>query len=218
VEKFKYFRLEFTRAEEQNKEIDSSICKANAVPREVYRSVLTKRELSNIAKLSVFKSVFVPIFTYGYVSYVMTERRLSQLQAAKIGFLRKVHSVALRDKVHSCKIECQAPSPNREIPAIRCFGHVIKMSQERMSRKVLLVTSTGKRPRGRRKTRWINHISEHCLVPSCCEDSRTIWDCWKSWGISRLVHRNVIPMGWDITHSYFPWDSSHVIATSLRQS
>jgi len=26
------------------------------------------------------------------------------------------------------------------------------------------------------------------------------------------------PMGWDSTHLYFPWDSSHVIATSLRQS
>jgi len=37
--------------------------KANAVLHEFYRSVVTKRELSNTVKLSVFKSVFVPIFT-----------------------------------------------------------------------------------------------------------------------------------------------------------
>jgi len=44
-----------------NEEIDTRIGNANAVLRELYRSVITKRELSNTTKLSVFKSVFVPI-------------------------------------------------------------------------------------------------------------------------------------------------------------
>ena len=33
-----------------------------------------KRELSKKAKLSIFKQVFVAILTYGYESWVMTER------------------------------------------------------------------------------------------------------------------------------------------------
>jgi len=41
----------------RNKEIDTRIDKANAILPEVYRSVATKRKLSNIAKLSMFKSV-----------------------------------------------------------------------------------------------------------------------------------------------------------------
>ena len=49
----------------------------NAVLRELYRSVVTKRELSNTAELSVFKSVFVPILTYGDESWVMTEKIIS---------------------------------------------------------------------------------------------------------------------------------------------
>jgi len=44
---------------------------------ELYRSVVTKRELSNTAKLSVFKSIFVPTVTCGHESWVMTERALS---------------------------------------------------------------------------------------------------------------------------------------------
>jgi len=40
--------------------------------RKLYCSVVTKQELSNTAKLSVFKLVFVPILTYGYESWVMT--------------------------------------------------------------------------------------------------------------------------------------------------
>ena len=41
--------------------------------------VVTKRELSNPAKLSVFKSVFVPILTYGHESWFMTENISSQV-------------------------------------------------------------------------------------------------------------------------------------------
>jgi len=49
--------------------------KANALLRALHRSVVTKREISKTAKLSVFKSVFVPIITYGHESLVMTERK-----------------------------------------------------------------------------------------------------------------------------------------------
>jgi len=58
-------------------------------------ALLTKREPSNTAKLSVFTSVFVPILTYGYghESWVMAQRILTQVQAPKMGFLRRVHGV-----------------------------------------------------------------------------------------------------------------------------
>jgi len=83
----------FTSGGRRSEEIDTRVGKANAVLREFYRSVVKKRELSNTAKLSVFKSVFVPILTYGHESWVMTERILTQVQAPKVGFLRRVHGV-----------------------------------------------------------------------------------------------------------------------------
>jgi len=51
--------------------------------------VVTKRELYN-AKQSVFKSVFHPILSYGLESWAMTEEVLSQVQAADMGFFRRV--------------------------------------------------------------------------------------------------------------------------------
>jgi len=59
--------------------------------RELYRYVFTKWEFSNAAKPSVFKSVFVPIHTYGHESWVMTERISSQVQAEEMGLLRRDH-------------------------------------------------------------------------------------------------------------------------------
>jgi len=52
----------------------------------LYLSVVTKQELSNTAKLSVFKSVFVPIPTYGHESWIMAERILSQPEVAEMDF------------------------------------------------------------------------------------------------------------------------------------
>jgi len=98
VEKFKFLGVVFTSDGRRSEEIDTRIGKTNAVQRELYRSMVTKRELSNTAKLSVFQSVFVPILAYGHESWVMIEKILSQVQAAEIGFLRMVHIVTFRDK------------------------------------------------------------------------------------------------------------------------
>ena len=62
--KFKYGGVIFARDGRWSEEIDTRTGKANAVLCELYRSVVTKRELSNTAKLSAFKSVFVLILTY----------------------------------------------------------------------------------------------------------------------------------------------------------
>ena len=61
VETFKYLGVVFTRNESRNKGIDTRICKAKAVLRKLYCSVVTKRELSKNAKLSDSKSVFVAV-------------------------------------------------------------------------------------------------------------------------------------------------------------
>ena len=93
VEKFKYLGVVFTSGGRRSEEIDIRVGKANAVLREFYWSVVRKRELSNTAKLSVFKSVVVPILTYGHAFWVMTERISTQVQAPNMGFLRRVHGV-----------------------------------------------------------------------------------------------------------------------------
>ena len=80
-----------------------------------------KTSVCNHRKSYRFKPIFVPIFTYGHEYCVMTERVLSQVQEAKMGFLGRVHVVTLRDKVRNCKIRTAlnmaTSPPNREILA-----------------------------------------------------------------------------------------------------
>ena len=63
VETFKYLEVVFTSDRRQSAKVDIRVVKVNVVWRELYRSVVTKRELSNTAKLSVFKSFSVPILS-----------------------------------------------------------------------------------------------------------------------------------------------------------
>ena len=83
VEKFKCIVVVFTSGGRRSDEADGWIAKDSAVLHELYRSVVTKRE-SSTAKLSVFKSVFLPILIYDLEYWVMTE--ISQVQMADRDF------------------------------------------------------------------------------------------------------------------------------------
>ena len=72
--------------------------------RALHYSVAMKQKLSKTENLSVFKTIFVPILTYGHKAWVMTERMRSQVQASEIRFLRRIEEVTLFNKVRSSEI------------------------------------------------------------------------------------------------------------------
>ncbi|KAI3352448.1 hypothetical protein L3Q82_005402 [Scortum barcoo] len=80
VEEFKYLGVLFTSEGKMEREIDRRIGAASAaVMRSVYRTVVVKKELSRKAKLSIYRSIYVPTLTYGHELWVMTERTRSQI-------------------------------------------------------------------------------------------------------------------------------------------
>jgi len=60
------------RKVEQGDTVDTLVAKANEGLLELYCSVAAKQELSNTAKLSVLKSFFITIRSYGHHFWVMT--------------------------------------------------------------------------------------------------------------------------------------------------
>ncbi|CAM1299744.1 Uncharacterised protein r2_g968 [Pycnogonum litorale] len=108
VDKFKYLGVVFTSDGRQDIELNTRIAAAGAVMRQLQRSVLLRRELGVKAKLAVFKSVFVPIVTYGHEPWVMTERTRSRIRAAEMAFirriLRRISGLTMLDRVRSSEI------------------------------------------------------------------------------------------------------------------
>jgi len=121
--------------------------------------------------LLVFKSVLVLILTYGHERWVMTERILSKVEAAEMRFLRRVHSVTLRDKVLSCEVlKTLNVEPLLQVESYVWLSATMiwlfdqNVPGEIGARHVLLATPKGTRPIGRPRTRvaWL-HLRP-CLV------------------------------------------------------
>ena len=130
----------------------------------LYHSVVMKRELSVKAKLAIFRSIFVPILTYGHESWVMTEKTRSQIQATEMRFLRRIKGVTLLDKVPNSKIQeslnVESLLLRIERSQLRWLGHVSRIPQERLPQQALLAKPDGKRPVGRLRKSWMNHVED----------------------------------------------------------
>ncbi|TWW59885.1 hypothetical protein D4764_06G0014150 [Takifugu flavidus] len=69
-----------------------------------YLGILFARDeggLSRKAKLTIYRSIYVPILTYGHQRWVMTKRMRLRIQAAEMSFLHRVAGLNLRDRVRS---------------------------------------------------------------------------------------------------------------------
>ena len=132
MKEFKYLGVLFASEGTMEREIGRRIGAAGAVLRSLYRTVVTKRELSRKAKLSIYRSIFVPILTYGHEGWVMAERTRSRVQAAEMSFLRRVAGVSLRDRVRSSAIREELGLEPLllylERSQLRWFGHLVRIT------------------------------------------------------------------------------------------
>ncbi|CAM1303009.1 Uncharacterised protein r2_g1299 [Pycnogonum litorale] len=138
MEKFKYLGVVFKSDGRRDIELDTRIAAAGVVMRQLQRSVMLRRELGVKVKLAVFKSVFLPILTYGHEPWVMTERTRLRIRAAKMAFLRRISGLTMLDRVRSSDIrETVQVEPlllQIERSQLRYYGHVMRMSSDRVVR------------------------------------------------------------------------------------
>ncbi|KAK3547561.1 hypothetical protein QTP86_024709 [Hemibagrus guttatus] len=169
VGEFKYLGVLFTSEGRMDREIDRWIGAAAAVMRSMYWSVVVKKELSRKVKLSIYQSVYVPTLTYGHELCVMTKRVRSRIQAAEMSFLHRVAGHSLRDRVRSSvtrkELGVEPLLLHIERGQLRWLGHLFRMPLGRLPGEVFRACPTGKRPRGRPKTRWRDYVS------------RLAWEC-----------------------------------------
>ena len=156
VEEFKYLGVLFTSEERMEREIDGRIGAASAVLRALHRPVVVKKELSQKAKLSIYWSIYVPTLTYGHELWVVTERKRSRIQVAKMGFLRRVSGLSLRvrSSVIRERLGVEPLLLQIERSQMRWLGHLVRMPPGRLPGEVFRAHPTGRRPRGRPRTRW----------------------------------------------------------------
>ena len=86
----------------------------------------------------------------------MNETVRSRVQAAEMGFLRRISGLTLLNKVRSADI-CESLNIESLLlrlkkSQLRWYGYVTRMSQERTDKKLLCSTPIARKPRGRPRT------------------------------------------------------------------
>ena len=92
----------------------------------------------------------------------MNKKVRPRVQAAEMGFLRRIRGLTLLDKVKNAGIReslnIESLLHRLERLQLRWYRHVTRMPQERTAKKLLCSTPIGRRPRSRRRTRWRDYI------------------------------------------------------------
>ena len=123
----------------------------------------------------IYKTYFVPILTYGSETWVMKERDKNKMRAVEMKFQRSRVGVTRMDRVRNERVRemvREEPLQNRiERSRLQWYGHVRRMQEERIPKKMFGMEMTGRRPRGRPRDRWTKGVKKSVEEREVCWDT-----------------------------------------------
>ena len=127
------------------------------------KSVLSNRGLGIKAKKCLYEGVIVPTALYGAEAWGMRSAERRKLNVLQMKCLRSLVGVSRLDRVRNEEVRRRA-GQEREFASradqrvLRWFGHVERMDEYRMARRVLMAVVTGGRGRGRPRLGWTDGV------------------------------------------------------------
>ncbi|XP_045474946.1 uncharacterized protein LOC123680873 [Harmonia axyridis] len=100
VECSRYLGVNIENTGSQEREINERIEKAGRLYHAINKKFLRRTEVEEKTKMTVFKSIFRPVLSYGCETWNTTKRMRSKLQAVEIKFLR---GMALQADLSECR-------------------------------------------------------------------------------------------------------------------
>jgi hypothetical protein len=131
--------------------------------------LMKSRALNRNLKLKIYKSLIGPVVTYGCEAWTITTRDEQHLRIFERKILRKIFG-PIQDKDRSWRIrmnhELNELIGNADIVRfiksrrIAWLGHVMRMDEKRIPKRVFKWKPTGRRIRGRPRKRWVEDIED----------------------------------------------------------
>ena len=146
------------------------------------KNMLSYRSVSLNVKKELYERIVVPTVMYGSETWGMRREERNKLDVSEMQCLRnmcgvtrwnRLRNVAVRERV-GVKEEL---SKRVDRKVLKWFGHVERMGDERLTKKVYKSEVGGERPVGRPRFRWIDGVKDAC-------DDRKMglatarWKCW----------------------------------------
>ena len=127
--------------------------------------IAKNQNISKNARLAVRSGILLPTLMYGSEAWTVNESEISKVHTVEMDFLRSMIGKKRSDRVRNdfVREECGARESVKvkiKRSLLRWFGHMERMNEERLTKKVYVGRIDGCRGRGRPRKVWMDQISE----------------------------------------------------------
>ena len=145
--------------------------------------VLCDRRMPVKLKGKVYKTVVRPALLYGAETWTTTRGQEARLEVNEMRMLRWMCGVTRRDKIRNEHIggTTRVAQASKKITEkrLKWYGHVRRMKEEHIVRRMLDVDIPGKKRRGRPNIRWENACKRDMTQAGLKEDNATNRAKWR---------------------------------------
>jgi hypothetical protein len=195
VSEFKYLGTMFSEDGKLVREFEERRRMGNAVASQLRSHVFNKKELSSGTKLAIHRSIFRPTILYGSESWVDCGYLVHDLEVSDMRVLRSIAKVNRREQWDNHirnddireNLGVRSVEEAARVSRLRWYGHVQRMGNSRLPKRILNAQVPGVRPRGRPRRRFIDSIKSDLEVRGLSLNEQTI-----SLAEDRRVWRGVV--------------------------
>ena len=159
VDKFTYLGRTLSKAVHIDDEVTARIAKASVAFGRLRANVWERNGIKLDTKLKVYKAVILPTLLYACETWTVYQRHAKRLNHFHLSCLRKLLKIKWQDKIPDTEVLKKAGMQSMhtvlKLAQLRWTGHVIRMPDERLPKKVFYgELREGKRSQGGQKKRY----------------------------------------------------------------
>ena len=162
VDQFKYLGAQVSRRGGVEEEVSWRVGEARKAAGTV-KKLWKNGGLGMGAKKMLYEGIVVPTALYGSETWGLKEVERKKLNVFEMGCLRSMCGVTLWDRVRNEEVRRRVHverelSDRVDQSVLRWFGHVERMDEERLVKRVMNSDVEGNRPRGRPRFGWADGV------------------------------------------------------------
>ena len=163
VDKFTYLGSTLSRTVHIDDEVTARTAKASVAFGRLRINIWERNGIRLDTKLKVYKAVVLPTLLYACETWTVYQRHAKKLNHFHLSCLRKLLKIRWQDKIQDTEVlkkaKMQSVHTLLKLAQLRWTGHVTRMPDERLPKKVLYAElQEGKRSQGGQKKRYKNTL------------------------------------------------------------
>ena len=162
VDSFKYLGSHVAKAGTVEEEVKYRVKEASKCMGGM-KKVMSNRTLGMSAKRRLYEGVVVPTALYGAEAWNMKEADRRRLDVFEMRCLRSMVGVSRLDRLRNEEVRRRAGverkmSEKVDQRVLGWYGHMVRMREERLTKRVWKAEASGARLRGRPEKRWMDGV------------------------------------------------------------